>query len=354
MNREMTELLNELAASRDAVEPGLVEQALGHILDGHATEAQTAAFLMAMRFIPLEPPTLAAIVRTVRSYAISVPEVLGASAPALDVCGTGGDHSGSFNISTAVFLVAAGAGIPIVKHGNRSISSQTGSADVLEALGVRIDLTPGQAASVLEELGYVFLFAPAFHPVLRHVGPVRKALGIRTVFNLLGPLLNPYPVRRQLIGVYDARSAELVARTLPLLGLERGAVVHADSGLDELAPEGVTRVIRATGVGSVIDGSIRPADLGLDEHPLEAVRGGDRERNAAILTELLQGRGTPAQRDVVLLNAAMAISLTLPVEDPAEACAQGLSMARESLATGAAWDALQALANATRQATEAS
>ena len=247
---------------------------------------------------------------------------------AVDTCGTGGDGLGSFNLSTAAALVAAAAGARVIKHGNRSVSSRCGSADLLEAAGIPLELGPAAAARVLEEAGITFLYAPAFHPAMRHAAPVRRALGVRTLFNWLGPLCNPGRVRRHLLGVGEASLLEPFAGILEVLGFERALVIHGAGGADELTLAGENRV-RA--VGEAPAGGWSAAELGLPEAPVEALAGGDAARNLEILQAVLAGEGGPVA-EAVVLNAAAALAAAGLEDQPEAAC----DRAREALDSGRA------------------
>ena len=294
-------LLETLLAGR-AADSGSLEAALHRILAGESDVAQTAGLLVALRITEPDAATLAACARAMRNHRKAVVSQV---RPLVDTCGTGGDKSGTFNISTAAALVVAAAGGAVAKHGNRSVSSITGSADVLEACGAPLHLEPAQASRILDATGFVFLFAPAFHPAMAHVGPARRALGIRTLFNVLGPLANPALADRQLIGVYDPSLTETVANALGELGSAGALVVHCD-GLDEIGLHAPTRGHRlADGVVSPIE--IRTSELGLASAPISALRGGATRENAAILRAVLSGEEEGPRRDVVAANAGAAL-----------------------------------------------
>ena len=294
-------LLETLLAGR-AADSGSLEAALHRILAGESDVAQTAGLLVALRITEPDAATLAACARAMRNHRKAVVSQV---RPLVDTCGTGGDKSGTFNISTAAALVVAAAGGAVAKHGNRSVSSITGSADVLEACGAPLHLEPAQASRILDATGFVFLFAPAFHPAMAHVGPARRALGIRTLFNVLGPLANPALADRQLIGVYDPSLTETVANALGELGSAGALVVHCD-GLDEIGLHAPTRGHRlADGVVSPIE--IRTSELGLASAPISALRGGAMRENAAILRAVLSGEEEGPRRDVVAANAGAAL-----------------------------------------------
>jgi anthranilate phosphoribosyltransferase len=267
------------------------------------------------------------------------PQVTG---PLLDTCGTGGDGLHTFNISTAAAIVAAAGGVSVAKHGNRAVSSKAGSADVLEALGVRIDLSPAQAQQSVEEVGIGFLFAPSHHAAMKYAASVRRELGLRTIFNLLGPLSNPASATHQVMGVYDSAHIEQLAWALGALGLTAAWVVHGHGGLDEISPAGPTRVAELV-EGEVRVTEISPSDFGLPEVPLEALRGGDAQRNATIIREVFSGEKSPA-RVAVLLNAAAALRVAGAAEDTRAAAEQ----AAEVIDSGAARETLERWAEFTR------
>ncbi len=309
------------------------EAAMDTIMAGEATPAQIGGFLVALRMKGETVEEIAGCARSMRRNAVRVPArhdgIL------VDTCGTGGDRLGTFNISTTAAFVVAGAGIPVAKHGNRSVSSKCGSADVLEALGANIQLRADQVARCIDEVGIGFMFAPNFHPAMRHaIGP-RRELGVRTVFNILGPLTNPAFATHQVLGVYDPALTEVMARVLAEMGSKAAFVVHSADGLDELSTTGVNRVshLRA---GEVRTFHLDPLDLGLPRAPLETLSGSDVQENAAICQRILAGEERGPRRDVVLLNAAAALA--------AESgdLRAGLEQARESLDSGAALRKLDA------------
>ncbi len=271
------------------------------IMDGRVPPARLAAFLVALRMRGETVEEITAFARVMRER---VTPVRTRHPMVLDTCGTGGDGAGTFNISTAAAFVVAAAGVPVAKHGNRSVSSRCGSADLLQGLGVDVEVGPDLMERALDEVGLAFLYAPVLHGAMRHAAPVRRELGVRTVFNLLGPLTNPAGARRQLIGVFDPARVEMLALALRDLGSERAMVVHGD-GLDEIALHGATRVAELRD-GVVETRWIRPEDAGLPPAPREDLLGGDVDRNVAIVREILDG-GRGPRRDVVLLNAAAAL-----------------------------------------------
>jgi len=312
------------------------EAAFGVIMSGEATPAQIAGLLMAMRVRGETVAELTGAVRAMRARMATVAAPPGA----MDVCGTGGDGGGTLNVSTAVTFVLAGCGVPVAKHGNRNLSSLTGGADVLTALGVNVDVPLGRLPQVLEEAGCTFLFAPRHHAALRHAAGPRVELGTRTIFNLLGPLANPAQVRRQLTGVYDSKWLAPMAETLHQLGTQRAWLVHGQ-GLDELTVAGESQVVE------LLDGALRsfevvPEMAGLSRSPIEAIRGGDPAANAAALLALLDGQAG-AYRDTVLLNAAAG----LVVAGRAAGLRQGALLAAAAIDGGQARTALDKLRRAT-------
>ncbi len=313
-------------------------------MDGSASEPVMAGFLVGLRAKGLDPSEVAGGVRSLRKFMIRVSAT---DVDALvDTAGTGGGSVTTFNISTAAALVAAGAGARVAKHGNRSFTSRSGSADVLEALGVRIDLDPTQMAAVLDEAGIVFMFAPTLHPAMRHVGPVRRALGVTTIMNVLGPLTNPAGARRQVVGVADPRLLELVAGALEQLGHHRALVVHGSPGMDEVSPIGSTRVARLAD-GRLELEVVEPEEMGVERVSAPSLRGGEPEDNARIIKAVLRGeKGGP--RAAVVLNAAAA----LYVAGVVDTLASGAEMARESLDSGAGREALERLRRATARVVE--
>jgi len=277
------------------------------------------------------------VVGAARAMRAHARKVTTRSRPLVDTAGTGGDGSQTFNISTAAAFVAAAAGARVAKHGNRSATSRCGSAEVLEALGIRLETTPEEAAASLETVGIAFLFAPHYHPALRHAAPVRREIGIPTIFNLLGPLTNPAGAERQLVGVARRERLRLVAEALAQLGTEAALVVHGAGGVDELTLAGPSEAYLVRG-GEVTSMRIDPAALGLPEAPLAALRGGGVAENRALLAAVLQGKEKGPKRDVVCLNAAAALLVAGLADDLRE----GLELAKESLASGAAWAKLEA------------
>lgn len=304
---------------------------LATIMDGEASPAQIGGILTALR---AKGETVEEIVGAAQAMRERFLAVHPRRRPLLDTCGTGGDGTGTFNISTTVAFVAAGAGVAVAKHGNRSISSRCGSADVLEALGARVDVDAEKAAAAVDTVGIGFLFAPAHHPAMRHAMGPRRELGMRTIFNLLGPLTNPAGATRQLLGVYSARWVEPLARVLAALGSERAVVVCGARGLDEAGLEGENQLALLAD-GRVELRRLSAADLGLRCAPHAALRGGDAEENAGILRAVLAGE-QGARRDAVLLNAGLALLAAGEVELPA-----GVQRAAEALDSGKALAVLE-------------
>lgn len=314
-----------------------VEQAssaMGAIMRGEAAPAQIAGLLIGLAMKGEKPAELVGLATTMREHAVPLP---GPRGPVFDTCGTGGDRSGSFNISTASAIVIAACGVKVAKHGNRSVSSLCGSADVLQALGVDVQMSPDTAARCLDESGIAFLFAPTFHPAMRHAAQARRDLGVRTAFNLLGPLTNPARPVRQIVGVPRPELTELLARTLLALGAERAWVVHGADGLDELSTTGHTKVSEVRG-GAVHTFYVHPADYGLTKVGVGALTGGDASTNRAIVEAVLDGE-TGAPRDVVLLNAGAALMVAGLVDSVHD----GLKRAAEAIDSRAARGTLERL-----------
>ncbi len=331
----------EQAVSGRDLSPGEVESAMDAILAGEASSAQIAAFIVALRMKGESASEIAAAARALRRRCDAIePDVAG---PLLDTCGTGGDGLHTFNISTAAAIVAAACGVSVAKHGNRAVSSKAGSADVLEALGVRFDVEPAHAQRCIETVGIGFLYAPSHHAAMRHAAPVRRELGIRTIFNLLGPLSNPASATHQVVGVYDPARVEQLAEALGALGSTAAWVVHGEGGLDEVSPSGRTRVAQLAG-GVVTTFEVTPGDFGVQEVSLEALRGGDAQRNAEIITKVLEGDDGPP-RAAVVLNAAAALCVSGLCEDRRDAAAR----AARAIDSGEAKRKLEQWAELTRQ-----
>jgi len=308
------------------------------IMSGSVPEVQIAAFLTALA---LRKPSVDEIVGAAQAMRSTMRKIH--SPPdAIDLCGTGGDAHGTLNISTACAFVVAGAGVPVAKHGNRAMSSRSGGADVLEVLGARLATDAHLAAGCLKEAGICFLFAQHFHPAMKHAAPVRRALGFRTIFNLVGPLANPASVKRQLVGVYAPEWVEPIAEALKRLGAERAWVVHGNDGLDELSTSATTRVAVLSN-GRVTTKSVSPDEAGVATSPLSQITGGNPEENARALRQLLQGE-QGAYRDIVLLNTAAALVVAGRARDLKE----GAQIAGRSLDTGAAKRCLDRFVAATQ------
>jgi anthranilate phosphoribosyltransferase len=295
------------------------ESVMRRVMEGESTPAQLGALLAALHVKGESIAEITGFAAALRAFALPV-RVAG---DAIDTCGTGGDRAGTFNISTVSAVVCASAGLRVAKHGNRAASSACGSADVLEALGVHIDLGPEGVARCVEEVGIGFMFAPRFHPAMKHAAPVRRELGIRTVFNILGPLANPAGVRRQLLGVATPRLGAVMAAVLGALGAERALVAHGEDGLDEISPCGPTRLFELRD-GEVVEHTLRPEDVGLESAPRAEIAGGDAARNRDIARRVLAGERGGA-RTAVLLNAGAALYVGGAVSTIGEgvACAAG-------------------------------
>ena len=310
-------------------------KAMEAIMEGRAQPAQIAGLLIGLSMKGERPAEIVGLAQTMRARATRLSRT---HAPVFDTCGTGGDRAHTFNVSTVAALVLAACGVKVAKHGNRSVSSQCGSADLFEALGVRVNAAPAIVERCLDETGIAFFFAPTFHPSMRHAGPTRKELGVRTAFNLLGPLTNPAGASRQLVGVPRPELTELVARSLSLLGSERAWVVHGADGLDEISTTGYTKVSECRH-GKVNTFYVHPADFGLTKSAPAQLRGGDAAANAEIARRVLAGEQGPA-RDIVLLNAAA----SLLIAERAGTIADGIGEAGAALDSGKAARVLERLA----------
>ena len=309
------------------------------IMEGEATPAQLGAFLTALALKGETTQEIAGMARVMREMALRV-DVDG---ELVDTVGTGGDGKNTFNISTATAFIAAGAGLKVAKHGNRAASGSCGSADVLEALGVQIELSPEAVARCINEVGVGFMFAPAFHPAMRHAAPVRREIGIRTVFNILGPLTNPAGAQTQLLGVAFPELGGIMAEVLGLLGSHHAMIVHGAGGLDEISLSGDTSVWEVRG-GQVEEWTLRVEDTGLPKTPIEAIRGGSKEENAATMRRLFQGEQGPV-RNMVLLNSAG----VLMVGDKTETIRQGVEMSAGIIDSGAALAKLDQMVEVTQR-----
>ncbi|MEA2644950.1 MAG: anthranilate phosphoribosyltransferase [Chloroflexota bacterium] len=324
--------IGRLVAGED-LDRATAQASMDNIMSGEATASQVAGFLIGLRMKGETVEEMVGLVTSMREHATTITAPDGA----VDTCGTGGDGSGTFNISTTAALVIRGAGATVAKHGNRKSSSLCGSADVLEELGVPIGLTPAQVERCIAQAGIGFMLAPTFHPAMRHAGPTRQELGVRTVFNLLGPLANPARVRRQAVGVASVEVAPKMVEVLSRLGHERALVFSSDDGLDELSTVAVSRVWELRD-GAVREYTVDCAELGLPQATAADIRGGDARVNARIVIAVLEGEDGPA-RDVVVLNAAAG----LVAAGLADELAEGVELARASLDNGAARAALEEL-----------
>ncbi len=337
---DFTYVLQKVTAG-DELLPEEAKFALREIISGNVAPARIAAFLYGMGCKGETVAELTAFVHVMREAAVAV-EVDTESA--VDLCGTGGDHSGTFNISTAAMFVAAGADVPVLKHGNAGVSSRSGSFDVLRCLGVHPDLNKEQVEACFRQTGIAFMFAPLFHPAMAHVMPVRKELGMRTFFNIMGPMLNPAGVRRQMIGAFNRETAENIIRILANLDTEFAYAIHADDGLDEFSTTAPTHVFQLMN-GTLSNSRVFHAGVfGLPASTLEELRGGSPEDNAAIIRAILDDQATSAQRDIVLLNAAFAVHASGIHGDIQDA----FYAAEESLESGKAREALENFAACTK------
>jgi anthranilate phosphoribosyltransferase len=320
--------------SGNSLTMGEAAQVMEEIMGGEVTPAQFGAFVTALRLKGETADEIAGLASVMRSKAIRVTT----ADPVIDVVGTGGDGSNSFNISTTAAFVVAGAGLKVAKHGNRAMSSQCGSADVLEALGVKLELTAEQVQRCLEEAGIGFMFAPSFHPAMKYAAAPRREIGIRTVFNILGPLTNPADAKTYLLGVADVSLVEKLALVLQSLDCHHALVVHGEDGLDEITISGKTQVCELK-EGSINSYAISPEEFGLSRASLESLKGGTVDENAALLRSILSGNPGP-QRDAVILNAAAA----LVAGDMASSLQQGVGLAQKAIDSGQALAKLDQLA----------
>ena len=334
------EALHKVVRREDLTEAEAVS-VMGEILGGESSPALTGALLTALAMKGESVDEIVGFARAMRAAATPIPcRTPGTSL--VDTCGTGGDGSQTFNISTASAFVVAGSGVPVAKHGNRSISSRCGSADVLEAAGVQVGLTAEQMARCIDEVGIGFLFAPTIHTAMKHAGPVRAELKMRTVFNLLGPLTNPAGAATQVIGVFDGARVRQIAEALVRLGAVHGFVVHGSDGLDEITTTGATRVAEVR-EGSVTEREVRPEDFGLPVASRADLAGGDAEANSRILNDILRGQ-PGAKRNIVLANASAAVVAAGKAEDFVE----GVKLAADSIDSGKALSKLEELAGLTQ------
>jgi anthranilate phosphoribosyltransferase len=318
--------------------------AMGEIMEGRAQPAQIAGLLIALAMKGERPGEVVGLARTMRARATKLSRV---PEDVFDTCGTGGDRAHTFNVSTIAALVVAASGVRVAKHGNRSVSSRCGSADLFEALGVNVAAPPTVVERCLMEAGIAFFFAPTFHPSMRHAGPTRKDLGVRTAFNLLGPLTNPAGASRQLVGVPRPELTELVARSLSLLGARRAWVVHGADGLDEISTTGYTKVSECRD-GAVNTFYLHPSDVGVPKATPESLKGGDAGANAQVARDVLAGGRGPA-RDIVLMNSAASLLIAGAAADLGE----GMKMAEAAIDEGRAAAVLDRLVRASQAAPEA-
>lgn len=332
------EALAKLVERKDLT-PQEAEGVMGEIMRGEATPSQIGAFLVALRMKGETPQEIAGCARAMRSCAITVKTNC---KELVDTCGTGGDQTGTFNISTVTAFVVAGAGLPVAKHGNRSVSSRCGSADLLEALGVKIDLGPEEVAQCIDRVGIGFLFAPRLQPAMKNAAVPRKEMGIRTIFNILGPLTNPASASIQLLGVYSPDLTETLASVLNLLGSARAMVVHGAGGLDELSTADKNKITQLRN-GKITTYYLRPKELGLAPASLEELKGGTPKENAEIALSLLKGE-SGRRREVVLLNAAAC----LVAADKAPDFREGLVLAARAIDSGEALKKLDRLVQLTQ------
>ena len=351
----MTDALHRIANHRQSLSRAEARTVMAEVLTGECSDAQIAALLVALHMKGETVEEIVGFAEAIRQAATPLPvhrnstvDVSGTERDALvDTCGTGGDASGTFNISTVTALVTAGAGVRVAKHGNRSVTSKCGSADVMEALGVNINLTPAQVAACLDEVGIAFLFAPAMHSAMKYVQPARRELRLRTVFNLLGPLTNPAHASAQVVGVYSAELVEKLAEALSMLGVRRALVVHGNDGLDEVTITTSTRIAEVRD-GKVYSYEVTPEEFGFQRASMQAIGGEDAAGNATIIRGILAGQKS-ACRDITLLNAAAA----LVAAGKANRLGDALPQAAKAIDSGAAAAKLEALVRFSNQAAAA-
>jgi anthranilate phosphoribosyltransferase len=337
----LTPLLKRLMRG-ETLSEGEMSAAVGHIMDGAATPAQIAAFLVALR---IKGESIDEITGAARAMRQRMTRIEVKRRPLMDTCGTGGDGAGTFNISTAVSFVVATCGVAVAKHGNRAVSSKSGAADVLVALGVNIEASKAVVEACIEDFGLGFLFAPALHPAMKNAGAVRRELGVRTVFNVVGPLTNPAMAPRQLMGVFDRKLTSVLAQVLGKLGSERAWVVHGADGLDELTVCDISYVAEWTGA-EVVERTLSPEEVGLARVPPEALAGGDAQENARTMRALLAGKGPPPLADAVALNAGAA----LLIAGAAPTLSAGVLRSHDVLKSGEGLEVLDKLVKKTQEA----
>jgi anthranilate phosphoribosyltransferase len=327
------------AVERVTLSAADAETAMGVVMRGEASPPQIAAWLIALRQKGETPAEIAGFARAMRAAMVSIPIV---PEGAIDTCGTGGDGLGTFNISTAAALITAAAGVPVAKHGNRAVSSSCGSADVLHALGFEIDPGLEVVTSALNETGFAFLFAPRFHPAMRHAAGPRREIGVRTVFNILGPLCNPAGVKRQIVGIYDRGGITRIAEVLGVLGAERVLIVSGPDGADELLPTGENRIAEWRD-GTLTEYTLGPEDFGLDRIELADLKGTDADGNAEVIREIARGKLGP-KTETAILNAGAAIW----VSGRAESLREGIAVARAAVVDGRLLSLLDKAGSASR------
>ncbi|GAB6183205.1 anthranilate phosphoribosyltransferase [Thermodesulfovibrio hydrogeniphilus] len=320
-------------SKRENLSDEIIRKSFIEIIEGKASDVQISAFLMGLSVKGETEEEITETVRLFREYAVKI----NAPEGTIDVVGTGGDRSGTFNISTATAFVLAGAGAPVAKHGNRSASSLCGSIDVLEQIGIKVDMKPETAEKCLWECGITVLFAPLYHPAMKRVVPIRKELKIRTIFNILGPMLNPAQVKRLLLGIFSKDYMEVIAKVLLRLGVEDVIVIHSEEGLDEASISGKTYIARAKN-GKIDLLTITPEDAGLKRASIEEIKGADKIENAKIILEILKGSEGP-KTDIVLLNSALALMVAGKASDLKE----GVEIAKESIKSGRAYEKFETL-----------
>lgn len=311
-----------------------IEFVMNSIMSGDAIKEEIASFLLALREKGPSVDEITGAARIMRKYVVGIKT---SHRDVLDTCGTGGDKTNTFNISTVTALVVAGAGVPVAKHGNRSVSSKCGSADILEGLGVNLNVNEDRLKECLDQVGIAFLFAQKLHPAMKNVAPIRKELGVETIFNILGPLTNPANATHQMIGVYSRELVEPMAQVLKNLGIKKGLVVHGSDGLDEITTTGITFISEYNGE-EVITYDIDPGELGMKLAKPADLKGGDLEENIKIVTSILNGEKGP-KRDIVLINSAYA----LYISDKIRNIEEGMEMAKDSIDSGKAKQKLNAL-----------
>lgn len=337
-----TDLIEKLTRRED-LSMDEASAAMAEIMAGRATDAQIAGLLVGLAMKGERPAEIVGLARTMRAHAVPLPQAFDR---VFDTCGTGGDRSGTFNISSCAAVVVAACGVRVAKHGNRSVSSLSGSADVFEALGVTVNAAPPVVATCLDRAGIGFLFAPTFHPSMRHAAAARKSLGVRTAFNLLGPLTNPAGATRQLVGVPRPEFTELIARALSMLGSERAWVVHGADGIDEISNTGYTKISECAN-GTVKTFYMHPGDVGLAKASPEALKGGNATDNAVIIQRVLDG-ASGAARDVVILNAGAALFIA----GAAASVKDGMKMAADAIDRRVARQTIDSLIDLSRQPVE--